>query len=194
MSEEIPDGIKKTQVAELLKGSSDARIAEMIHETSEDLSEKRIVYRLPIAEADKNGKIKSYYPAFSVKSYETAILFQLSQYIGTIQEGIWEFGEMYIHPSTEIVWIDTTEFKTRWGATDIYLSDGIKIGAFGSLLLKISNPKNFVMNVVSSKKIIEREQVDKFIFDVVVQSYKEVLSEFKVEDVIKSRDEIKMKV
>ena len=194
MSEEIPEGIRKTQIMKLLKKSKDAKIAEMVHETSQDLSEKRIVYRLPIATTDENGKVIDYYPAFSVKAYETAIIFQLSQFVGMINEGLWEFETDYIHPTTEVVWIDKTEFKTRWGATDIYLKDGIKIGAYGSLLLKIIDPKNFVLNVVSSKKIVEREQVDKFIFDVVVQSYKEVLLEFIVEDVIKNRDMIKMKV
>jgi len=194
MTEEIPDGIHQTQVSKLLKGKKDVKIAEMIHETSQDLSDKRIVFRLSLAEKDEKGREIFPYSAFTVKPYESAILFQLGQYAGIVPEGLWEIDKQYIHSSSEIIWIDNTEFKTRWGITDVYLSDKIKIGAYGSLLVKISNPKDFVLNVVSSKQIVEKEQVDKFIFDLVVQSYKDVLGNLTIDDVIRSRDDIKEKV
>ncbi len=193
MTEEIPEGIKNVQIAKLLKDKKDARIAEMLHETSQELSDKRIVFRLPIAETDDKGKIINFYQAFSVKGYESAIIFQLGQYAGIIPEGLWQISKDFIHSTTEVIWIDKTEFKTKWGATNIYLSDNINIGAFGSLLLKVSNPKDFVLNVVSGKQLIEKTQVDKFIFDLVVQTYKEVLGGFTIDEVIRNRDDIKEK-
>ncbi|MFX0070201.1 MAG: SPFH domain-containing protein [Candidatus Hermodarchaeota archaeon] len=187
MDDNIPEGIQRTQISKLAKGKKEVKIAEMIHESSTDLSEKRVVYRLSFA---GNNELEKY-SVFVVKGYETAILIQLGQFAGIIPEGIWKIDKKFLYSGTEIIWIDKTEFKTRWGLTDIYLKDNIKIGAHGSLLLKIKDPKNFVLNIVSSKQVVEKDQVDDFIYELVTQSYNEVLGEFTIDDVIRNRQNVK---
>ena len=194
MSEQIPKAVQKIIVDDLLEKHENAKIAEMVHEASKDLSEKRIVYRLKVSQKDDEGKILYNYPAFSVKAYEEAILLQLGQMAGLVPEGLWEINEKYLHPSTEIIWINKSEFKTRWGLTDAYLKDQINIGAYGSLVIHIEDPKEFFLKVISEKNIVEREQVDDFIFDLVVQAYKEVFSQYAIDELISNRDTIKENV
>lgn len=189
---EIPRGISRSLKDKVL--GKKLKIAEMMHETSADLSEKRVVYRLALTGKKEAGKREEKVSAFIVKAYESAILLQLGKFIGIIPEGVWEIEKEFQYTGTEIIWVDKTEFKTRWGLADIYLNDNIKVGAHGSLVVKISEPKNFVLNVVSNKQIVDRGQVDKFIFEHVGQSYKDILGGFSINDVIRSRDMIKQKV
>lgn len=189
---EIPRGISRSLKDKVL--GKKLKIVEMMHETSADLSEKRVVYRLALTGKKEAGKREEKVSAFIVRAYESAILLQLGKFIGIIPEGVWEIEKEFQYTGTEIIWVDKTEFKTRWGLADIYLNDNIKVGAHGSLVVKISEPKNFVLNVVSNKQIVDRGQVDKFIFEHVGQSYKDILGGFSINDVIRSRDMIKQKV
>jgi regulator of protease activity HflC (stomatin/prohibitin superfamily) len=189
---EIPRGIRRS-ITDVLSGKK-IRIVEMVHEEAVDLSEKRIIYRLALAGKKEKDKKRERISAFIVKAYESAIMLQLGKFIGVIPEGLWEIEKEFQYTGTEIIWVDKTEFKTRWGLADIYLKDNVKIGAHGSLVVKISDPKNFVLNVVSDKQMVERAQVDKFIFEHVAQTYKDVLGEFSINDVTKNRDLIKQKV
>ncbi len=192
MVEEIPKGIRRSAKDKLL--SRKMVIAEMEHEESASLAEKRIIFRKVLSGKGEKSKEADKITAFIVKAYETAILLQLGKVAGVLGEGIYEIEKEFQYSGTDIIWINKTEFQTRWGASDVYLSDSIKIGAFGSLIVKISDPKNFVLNVVAGKQVVERKAVDDFIFAQVVATYKDVLGGFTIDDVIRSRDTVKQKV
>ncbi len=189
MVEELPNGIRKTFKNKLT--SKKIKIAEMVHETSRDLAEKRIVYRLVLAGKHEKNKKEEYITAFVVKGYENAILVQLGKTIGVLNEGIYEIDKGFQYTGTEIIWVGKTEFKTKWGLPEVYLKDNIKISVHGSLLIRITDPISFVLNVVSGKQTVTRKDVDDFIFDTVVETYRQVLGGFKIDEVIRSRDEIK---
>ncbi len=189
---EIPDGIHRSLGEKLLKKK--VKIVEMIHEDSADLTTKRVVYRISLTGKDEKGKKKDRISAFVVKGYESAIILQLGKVIGNLPEGIYEIEDKFQYTGTEIIWIDNTEFVTKWGMGDLYLRDSIKIGIFGSLLLKIIDPMKFVLNVVSNKQIVEKEQVDDFIFTYVVQTYREILQEFSIDEIDKNRTKIQESV
>lgn len=192
MVEEVPNGIRKT-LKNKLTGKK-INIAEMIHETSRDLAEKKIIYRLALAGKHEKDKKQEYITAFVVKGYESAILVQLGKTVGVLNEGIYEIDKSFQFTGTEIIWVEKTEFKTKWGLPEVYLKDNIKISVHGSLLVKIAEPKSFILNVVSGKQTVTRKDVDDFIFDTVVETYREVLGGFNIDDVIRSRDEIKKQV
>ncbi len=192
MVEEIPKGVRRSAKDKLL--SKKMVIAEMIHEESASLAEKRIIFRKNLSGKGEKGKDAEKITAFIVKAYETAILLQLGKAVGVLNEGIYEIEKEFQYSGTDIIWINKTEFQTRWGASDVYLSDNIKIGAFGSLIVKISDPKNFVLNVVAGKQVVERKAVDDFVFTQVVATYKDVLGDYTIDDVIRSRDAVKQKV
>lgn len=191
MVDEIPNGIHRSVKDQLLKRK--IKIVEMEHEESGDLSEKRIIYRRSLVGKKEKGRDEDRISAFVVKGYETAILVQLGKTVGELSEGVYEIDKEFQYTGTEIIWINRTEFLTRWGAADIYLKDNIKIGARGSLIVKISAPKNFVLNVVAGKQIVERKQIDNFVFNLVVQTHKEILQEFTIDEVIRSREAVKSK-
>lgn len=168
---------------------SKLKVLEMKHESSADLSDKRILFRLKLDFQDPATK-----QAVSVKSYESAVLTLMGQLIGVIPEGLWTMDDKYFQSSSEVIWIDQTEFKTKWGVFDVFLSDNIKIGAFGFLLLKISKPEDLVLNLISSKEIVERDQLDQFIFNSVSQTFKEILGSLTIDEVVRSREVIKISV
>ncbi len=199
MVAELPKGISRIVQSKLKK----KRIAEMDHGESEDLTDKRIVYRRSLVgrrervkEGDKTPKERDRITAFVVKPYESAILVQMGKLIGVIPEGLYEIEKSFQYTGTEIIWVEKTEFKTHWGLSDIYLKDNIKIGAHGHLIAKISNLKNFVLNVVSSKQKVERDQVDEFIHEYVKQAYRQVIGDHTIDDVLQSqgKDIVKQKV
>jgi len=192
MVEELPNGIHKTLKNKLT--SKKIKIAEMIHETSRDLAEKRVVYRLALVGKQEKNKSEEYITAFVVKGYENAILVQLGKTVGILNEGIYEIDKGFQFTGTEIIWIDKTEFKTKWGLPEVYLKDNIKISTHGSLLVRVTNPRSFLLNVVSGKQNVTRKDVDDFIFDTVVETYREVLGGLKIDEVLRSRDEIKQQV
>ena len=192
MVEELPNGIHKTLRNKLT--SKKIKIAEMVHESSRDLAEKRVVFRLGLVGKSEKNKSEEYITAFVVKGYESAILVQLGKTIGVLGEGIYEIDKGFQFTGTEIIWIDNTEFKTKWGLPEVYLKDNIKISTHGSLLIRVSDPKSFLLNVVSGKQTVTRKDVDEFIFDTVVETYRQVLGDLKIDEVIRSRDEIKRQV
>ena len=192
MVEELPNGIRKTFKSKLT--SKKIKIAEMVHETSRDLAEKRIVYRLALAGKHEQNKKEEYITAFVVKGYENAILVQLGKTIGVLNEGIYEIDKGFQYSGTEIIWVEKTEFKTKWGLPEVYLKDNIKISVHGSLLIRIADPINLMLNVVSGKQTVTRKDVDDFIFDTVVETYRQVLGDLKIDEVIRSRDEVKQLV
>ncbi len=177
-------GIRKTLLSKLkLKPSA---IAEMERGNASDLAEKRIVHVKKISD----GKIR----AFIVKGYEHAILIQMGKTIGDLPEGVYEIEKKFQHAGSEIIWVDKTEFITYWGMPEILLADDVIIGARGSLKVKISDAKKFVMNVVSGKQKVEREQVDDFILTEVIQAYQEIFQDYTVDDIRRRKKEITQKV
>ena len=192
MVEQLPDGIKRSLKDKLMKKK--VTIAEMVHKDSENLDDKTIVYSRKLTGEKENGKEGDRITAFVVKGYESCILIQLGRTVGLLPEGFYEIDKNFQFSGTEIVWIDITEFRTKWGLSNLYLKDNFKIAAHGILLVKISDPRKFFLNVVSGKKLVDKEDVDKFIFDFVVQTYREVLGECTVQEVMKNREDIKQKV
>lgn len=192
MVEELPRGIKRGVMDKL--AARKLRIIEMKHEEDGDLGVKRIVYRKALAGKKEKGKSKDRISAFIVKAYESAILIQLGKFIGLIPEGAWEIEKEFQYTGTEIIWVEKSEFKTRWGLGDIYLQDNIKVKAHGSLVVRISDVKNFVMNVVSGRTDISTKHIHQFILEHVNQSFKDVLGTFTISDVIRSRESIRQKV
>ena len=189
MVEKIPTGIKRTLKDKLV--GKKVNIAEMVHETTSDLGEKKILFRLALGAKDGKTKKEHLINGFIVKGYESAILVQLGQTIGVLKEGFYEIDRNFQFTGTEIIWIDNTEFKTKWGVSDVFLKDNISIAAHGSLVIRIGNPAAFLLNVASGKKSISRNQVDEFIHDSVSETYREILGGLTIDEVVRSRAEIK---
>lgn len=191
MVEKIPSGIKRSLKDKLV--GKKVNIAEMVHESTSDLGEKKILFRLPLGTKDGKTKKEHTVDGFVVKGYESAILVQLGQTIGILKEGFYEIDKNFQFTGTEIIWVDNTEFRTKWGVSDVFLKDNITIAAHGSLVIRVNNPAAFLLNVASGKKSISRNQVDEFIHDSVSETYREILGGLTIDEVVRSRQEIKQK-
>jgi len=176
---ELPQGLKKGLMDKLKKRK--ANIASMRHEEGADLGDKRIVDRKALAEDETID-------AFTVREYETGILLQLGRFMGQVPSGLWEVQEELQVTGTEIIWVDMTDFKIRWGFGGAYTKDKKKVGANGEMVLHVNNAQNFVMKIVSSKKVVERDQIEEFLLGQITTVMRVLFKDFMIDDLLGERE------
>lgn len=157
------------------------QIASMRHETGSDLADKRIVDRLEFTGGEK-------IEAFTVREHENAILLQMGRSMGLVPSGLWEIDKKMRVPGTEVIWVDTTDFKVRWGMGNAYTSDNIKVGAHGEMVLHVSDANLFVSKVVSSKKTVERDQIEEFILGQINAVLRTHFHDYTIEKMLGERE------
>ncbi len=172
---ELPKGVKKG----IFKKTS--KVVSMRHEEGADLGDKRITDRCALGEGQKID-------GFTVREYEAGILLQLGRFAGVVPSGLWAIDDDLQQTGTEIVWVDTTDFKVRWGFGGQFTGDNKKIGANGEMVLHISDPQSFVMKIVSSKRVVEREQLEEFILGQITTIMRVLFRDYKLEKLLGERE------
>lgn len=172
---ELPKGVKKG----LFKKNSN--VVSMRHEEGADLGDKRIVDRKALGDGPKID-------GFAVREYEAGILLQLGRFVGVVPSGQWAIDEDLQQTGSEIIWVDTTDFKVRWGFGGQFTADNKKIGANGEMVLHISDPQAFVMKIVSSKRVVERDQVEEFILGQITTIMRVLFRDYKLEKLLGERE------
>ncbi|MHA1733118.1 MAG: SPFH domain-containing protein [Promethearchaeota archaeon] len=180
---ELPDGVSRGDLKKLK--ADKVEIATMRHGENADLGDKRIVDRISF---EKRLKEKKKLVGFSVREYETCVLLQNGRLMGLVPSGLWELDKKVQIPGTELIWVNTTDFKVRWGVGNIYTKNLVQVGAHGELVLKVDDPQNFVMNLVAQKKAVERDQIEEFLLNNVTAVLKNHFSEYEMEGLIKERE------
>lgn len=117
---------------------------------------------------------------FVVMEYEKAIFLQKGQFIDECESGYYQLEKDARVPGTEIVWIDTREMKVKWGISETLTLDNIMIGAYGTSIIKINNPKNFILNVISAKRQLDPENVENWIKDALRSAIAETFSKMEI--------------
>ncbi len=173
---ELPKGVKKG----IFKKASN--VVSMRHEEGADIGDKRIVDRTALGEGPK--KIDG----FTVREYEAGILLQLGRFVGVVPSGLWAIDEDLQQTGTEIIWVDTTDFKVRWGFGGQFTGDNKKIGANGEMILHISDPQSFVMKIVSSKRVVERDQIEEFVLGQITTIMRVLFRDYKLEKLLGERE------
>jgi regulator of protease activity HflC (stomatin/prohibitin superfamily) len=172
---ELPKGVKKG----IFKKNSN--VVAMRHEEGADLGDKRIVDRMALGEGKK-------IEGFTVREYEAGILLQLGRFVGVVPSGLWAIDESLQQTGTEVVWVDTTDFKVRWGFGGQFTADNKKIGANGEMVLHIGDPQSFVMKIVSSKRMVERDQLEEFILGQITTIMRVLFRDYKLEKLLGERE------
>ncbi|MHA1336821.1 MAG: SPFH domain-containing protein [Promethearchaeota archaeon] len=93
---------------------------------------------------------------FAVKDYERALFYNKGELIGVLKGGIYEIDRTDRVKGTEIVFIDMYLISIPWGIPKKYgiiTRDGVKIGMFGDMKLRIRGCKTFYNDIVAGKKI-----------------------------------------
>ncbi|UCG90138.1 MAG: SPFH domain-containing protein [Candidatus Heimdallarchaeota archaeon] len=124
---------------------------------------------------------------FIVKDPENAILLQSGSLVGVAGSGIYELDKSAKRPGSEIIWVTKREFIIKWGTPGIYTSDNIMVGCYGISRMRVVNPRNFIMNVVSHKQYYSGDELKNWVKQTIIAAVKHVLSRYSVPEMLKER-------
>ena len=169
-------GTKKFKGKSILSSDfDDSKVESLIHRTKSD-------------EYDNFRKIDG----FIVKEPENAVLLQSGELIGVAGSGIYQLEKAAKHPGSEIIWVTKREFIIKWGSPGIYTSDSILVGCWGISRLRIINPRNFIMNVVSHKQYYSGIELKNWVKQTIIAAVKHVMSRYTVPELLKERRSLEM--
>ena len=149
----------------------------------DDSSTESLIHRVKAEENDNFRKIDG----FIVKEPENAILLQSGVLIGVAGSGIYQLEKTAKHPGSEIIWVTKREFIIKWGTPGIYTSDNVMVGCWGISRMRVVNPRNFIMNVVSHKQYYSGSELKNWVKQTVIAAVKHVMTRYTVPELLKER-------
>jgi hypothetical protein len=126
----------------------------------------------------ETGKID----AFQVKIGERAIALMNNEFYEDTPPAIyWLKGEQ--KKGLEVIFIDQGQVKQRWGIPGTILTkDEQELGAHGDYMFRITDPKSFVLSIVSAQRAYTAEQINDFIRGYVSDVLRQHLTNYTVLD------------
>jgi regulator of protease activity HflC (stomatin/prohibitin superfamily) len=149
----------------------------------ESETESSLISRIKSEDYDSFRK----YDGFIVKDPENAILLQSGSLVGVAGSGIYKLEKNAKQPGSEIIWVTKREFIIKWGSPGVYTSDNIIIGCYGISRLRVVNPRNFIMNVVSHKQYYSGNELKNWVKQTIIAAVKHVMSRYTVPELLKER-------
>jgi len=182
-------------VAEVEKyGGLFRRIGDAVHIGTKKFKGKAILSSDFGPEGSLINRIKSEdydsfrkYDGFIVKDPENAILLQSGSLVGVAGSGIYQLEKSAKRPGSEIIWVTKREFIIKWGSPGVYTSDNIIIGCYGISRMRVVNPRNFIMNVVSHKQYYSGDELKNWVKQTIIAAVKHVMSRYTVPELLKER-------
>ena len=97
--------------------------------------------------------------AVLVREYERAVFVKEGICETVMGPGIWQIADKVGDRGSEIIWVNTRRYKTKWGIPKtIVTKDNFPAGAYGTAEIEITEPKNFVTKVVADGSVILGER------------------------------------
>lgn len=124
---------------------------------------------------------------FAVKDYERALFYNQGTLVDVLRGGIYELDKKARIKGTEIVWIDTSLIEIPWGIPKKHglpTKDGVTIGLFGDLKLKISDVNTFYNDIVAGKKEWVVQDLKDWIMSLLHTSLRDIFKKYNVKQVI----------
>ena len=124
---------------------------------------------------------------FAVKDYERVLFYNQGTLVDVLRGGIYELDKKARIKGTEIVWIDTSLIEIPWGIPKKHglpTKDGVTIGLFGDLKLKISDAKTFYNEIVAGKKEWVVQDLKNWIMSLLHTSLRDIFKNYNVKQVI----------
>ncbi|MHA1499224.1 MAG: SPFH domain-containing protein [Promethearchaeota archaeon] len=124
---------------------------------------------------------------FAVKDYERALFYNQGTLVDVLRGGIYELDKKARIKGTEIVWIDTSLTEIPWGIPKKHglpTKDGVTIGLFGDLKLKINDAKTFYNDIVAGKKVWVVQDLKDWIMSLLHTSLRDIFKSYNVKQVI----------
>ncbi|MEM3765805.1 MAG: SPFH domain-containing protein [Candidatus Bathyarchaeia archaeon] len=142
-----------------------------------------IVWRFPDTSSDdEKERDPNKIDAFQVKVGERAVALINNEFYEDTPPGTyWLKGEQ--KKGLEIIFVSEGQMREPWGIPgNILTKDDQQIGAHGFHVFKITDPKAFVLNIVSAQKAYTSEQVNDFIRGHVSNLLRQHLTNYTVLD------------
>lgn len=153
-----------------------SRVQKEDKRTAEDEGRKREEDERAIERGEKE------IDSFQVKIGERAVALINNEFYNDSPPGIYPL-EGEDKKRLEIIWVDSGQFKVQWGLPGtIYTKDNQYIGAHGHNIMRIVDPRSFVLNIVSSKRTYTTEGLNTFIKGYVADIIKQHLSSYNALD------------
>ncbi|MFX1504576.1 MAG: SPFH domain-containing protein [Promethearchaeota archaeon] len=149
----------------------------------ESETESSLISRIKSEDYDSFRK----YDGFIVKDPENAILLQSGSLVGVAGSGIYQLEKNAKQPGSEIIWVTKREFIIKWGSPGVYTSDNIIIGCYGISRMRVVNPRNFIMNVVSHKQYYSGNELKNWVKQTIIAAVKHVMSRYTIPELLKER-------
>ena len=124
---------------------------------------------------------------FAVKDYERALFYNQGTLVDVLRGGIYELDKKARIKGTEIAWIDTSLIEIPWGIPKKHglpTKDGVTIGLFGDLKLKISDVKTFYNDIVAGKKEWVVQDLKNWIMSLLHTSLRDIFKKYNVKQII----------
>ncbi len=128
--------------------------------------------------------------AFIVRENERAMFLQGGSSMGIVEPGMWTIEEDYAQTGTEIIYVDISQFQFDWGYSNIITQEHAKVGVHGNITLKIRDPRNFIVNMISSKKEVSQKNVEEFLETKLKSIIKETIGNYKIADMVHEKDKV----
>jgi regulator of protease activity HflC (stomatin/prohibitin superfamily) len=155
----------------------------ILNSNFDDSQGASLIHRVKAEENDNFRKIDG----FIVKEPENAVLLQSGVLIGVAGSGIYQLEKSAKHPGSEIIWVTKREFIIKWGTPGIYTSDNVMAGCWGISRMRIVNPRNFIMNVVSHKQYYSGNELKNWVKQTIIAAVKHVMTRYTVPELLKER-------
>jgi hypothetical protein len=87
----------------------------------------------------------------------------------------------------ELIWVDMGITRINFGLRTL-TQDGVEIGANGVVYLRVSNPENFVVNLVTGRNMFTSEDLQEFLKEQVNSILRSEMAQYKVQEIYLERE------
>jgi regulator of protease activity HflC (stomatin/prohibitin superfamily) len=88
-----------------------------------------------------------------VRETERAVVLNEGKYYAEMEAGIWDLKQAPLKGTLEIVWVSVEMLQFDWGVGNVFTTDNVKVGGYGTLTVKISDASKFALGMVLNKSV-----------------------------------------
>ena len=133
--------------------------------------EKRpgLVWRIPESEDVPSSERVTIASIFAhnqpivVREYERAIVLDNGKYYAEVVPGIFDMTKVPIKGIIEIIWVSLNQSQHRWGVGGVMTSDGVTVGAYGTVFLQVADANKFVMSLVAGREVYTEDEIETWV-------------------------------
>jgi regulator of protease activity HflC (stomatin/prohibitin superfamily) len=123
-----------------------------------------------------------------VREFERAIVLENGKLYAEVPGGVFDMTKVPLKGVIEIIWVSMNQSQHRWGVGGVLTVDGVTVGAFGTLFLRISDATKFVMQLAAGQQMYTEERTEGWIKNLVSGTMRRELAARDVRSLMLERD------